>query len=121
MKYITLVNLLSTDGLDDEDITPFDPSQPDADRVLFPEYLTCEDKSAQIAGHIDRVAYRSGEAGGAGRGAGAAEGTRWPTAGPPPGPPSTSSTRSAARAGMAQTRPHFGSRLNGKPAPHTIH
>lgn len=52
VKYITLVNLLSADGLEDEDITPFDPSQPDAERVLFPEYLTCEDKSAQIAGHI---------------------------------------------------------------------
>ena len=52
VKYITLVNLLSADGLADEDLTPFDPSQADADRVLFPEYLTCEDKSAQIAGHI---------------------------------------------------------------------
>lgn len=52
VKYITLVNLLATDGLESEDLTPFDPSQPDADRVLFPEYLTCEDKSAQIAGHV---------------------------------------------------------------------
>ena len=33
-------------------MTPFDPSQPDADRILFPEYLTWEDKSSQIAGHI---------------------------------------------------------------------
>ncbi len=52
VKYITLVNLLATDGLESEDLTPFDPSQPDADRVLFPEYLTYEDKSAQIAGHV---------------------------------------------------------------------
>ena len=84
VKYITLVNLLSTGGLDsNEDAANhevekdaaepeiknspsflarlarripraqiFDPSQPDADRVLFPEYLTYEDKSAQIAGHI---------------------------------------------------------------------
>lgn len=52
VKYITLVNLLSTDGLENEDITPYDPSQPDADRVLFPEYLTHEDKSAQVASHI---------------------------------------------------------------------
>jgi lipid-A-disaccharide synthase len=52
VKYITLVNLLSTDGLAEKDITPFDPSQADADRVLFPEYLTYEDKSAQIAAHI---------------------------------------------------------------------
>jgi len=52
VKYITLVNLLATDGLESDDLAPFDPSQPDADRVLFPEYLTCEDKSAQIAGHV---------------------------------------------------------------------
>ena len=52
VKYITLVNLLSTGGLDCDDIRPFDPTQPDADRVLFPEYLTYEDKSSQVAGHI---------------------------------------------------------------------
>ena len=47
-----MVNLLSADGLADEDLTPYDPAQADADRILFPEYLTHEDKSAQIAGHI---------------------------------------------------------------------
>ena len=52
VKYITLVNLLTTDELFPEDVTPFDPSQPGADRVLFPEYLTCQDKSAQVAAHI---------------------------------------------------------------------
>ncbi len=52
VKYITLVNLLSTGKLDDSDLAPFDPSQPDADRVLFPEYLTCGDRSKQIAGHV---------------------------------------------------------------------
>jgi lipid-A-disaccharide synthase len=52
VKYITLVNLLSTGGLDCDDIAPFDPAQADADRVLFPEYLTCEDKSGQIAAHV---------------------------------------------------------------------
>ncbi len=52
VKYITLVNLLTTDELFPKDITPFDPSQPDAERVLFPEYLTCEDKSAQVADHV---------------------------------------------------------------------
>jgi lipid-A-disaccharide synthase len=52
VKYITLVNLLSTGNLDDRDLAPFDPAQPDADRVLFPEYLTHEDKSAQLAAHI---------------------------------------------------------------------
>lgn len=52
VKYITLVNLLSTDGLAEKDLTPFDPAQPDADRVLFPEYLTSEDRSSQIAQHL---------------------------------------------------------------------
>ncbi len=51
VKYITLVNLLSTNELFPGDLTPFDPSQPDAEEVLFPEYLTCEDKSGQIAAH----------------------------------------------------------------------
>jgi lipid-A-disaccharide synthase len=51
VKYITLVNLLTADELYPQDLTPFDPSQPDAERVLFPEYLTCEDKSAEIAEH----------------------------------------------------------------------
>jgi len=52
VKYITLVNLLSTGELYPADITPYRPDQPDADRVLFPEYLTWEDKSEQIAGHV---------------------------------------------------------------------
>jgi lipid-A-disaccharide synthase len=52
VKYITLVNLLSTGELYTGDIEPYDPSQPDAEKVLFPEYLTCADKSPQIAAHI---------------------------------------------------------------------
>jgi lipid-A-disaccharide synthase len=52
VKYITLVNLFSTDELYPRDLRPFDPSQADADNVLFPEYLTCEDKSEQIAAHL---------------------------------------------------------------------
>jgi lipid-A-disaccharide synthase len=52
VKYITLVNLLTTDELFPEDTTPFDPKQADAHRVLFPEYLTYGDKSAQIAAHV---------------------------------------------------------------------
>lgn len=52
VKYITLVNLLSTDELYPKDMSPYDPSQADAENVLFPEYLTCEDKSEQIADHI---------------------------------------------------------------------
>jgi lipid-A-disaccharide synthase len=52
VKYITLVNLLATNALDNTDITPFDPAQPDADLIPFPEYLTHVDKSQQIANHI---------------------------------------------------------------------
>ena len=52
VKYITLVNLLAADDLFPEDLTLFDPEQEDADRVLFPEYLTCEDKSTQLAAHV---------------------------------------------------------------------
>ncbi len=52
VKYITLVNLLVAEELFPADLTPYDPGQPDAHRVLFPEYLTCEDKSAQIARHV---------------------------------------------------------------------
>jgi len=52
VKYITLVNLLSAEELFPKDLTPYDPGQEDAHRVLFPEYLTWEDKSAQIARHV---------------------------------------------------------------------
>lgn len=49
VKYITLVNLLTTDDLYPKDTTPYDPAQPGAEKVLFPEFLTCEDRSAEIA------------------------------------------------------------------------
>jgi lipid-A-disaccharide synthase len=52
VKYITLVNLLSTGELYPADLSPYHPSQADAEKVLFPEYLTCEDKSADVAGHL---------------------------------------------------------------------
>jgi lipid-A-disaccharide synthase len=52
VKYITLVNLLNADELFPADLTPYDPAQPDAERVLFPEYLTCEDRAQQMADHV---------------------------------------------------------------------
>ena len=52
VKYITLVNLLNAEELYPRDLSPYDPKQPDADRVLFPEYLTTEDRSANLAAHI---------------------------------------------------------------------
>ena len=89
VKYITLVNMLSAGGIDigdladdnrvappnerlsrrelkkriSEGLKPFDPTQPDADSVLFPEYLTWEDKTEQLATHLiewleDESAYQ---------------------------------------------------------------
>ena len=52
VKYITLVNLLCGDDLFPEDTTPYDPDDPQAQAVLFPEYLTCQDRSPQIAAHV---------------------------------------------------------------------
>ncbi len=54
VKYITLVNLLAADGALDRESTPYDPDAADGGRVLFPEYLTCADKSPQIAEHVVR-------------------------------------------------------------------
>ena len=54
VKYITLVNLLTTDELFPADTTPYDPNDSKQAHVLFPEYLTSEDKSVQIALHIVR-------------------------------------------------------------------
>ena len=54
VRYITLVNLLNARELFSAKLTPYDPKEPGAERVLFPEYLTWEDKSTQIAGHITR-------------------------------------------------------------------
>ena len=52
VKYITLVNLLTADELFPDDVTPYDPDLPGSERVLFPEYLTCEDRSERLARHI---------------------------------------------------------------------
>jgi lipid-A-disaccharide synthase len=71
VKYITLVNLLVADELFPKDLTPYDPSQPGAECVLYPEYLTCEDKSAQIADHVIEWLVRPARRGGRGGGRGA--------------------------------------------------
>ncbi len=52
VKYITLVNLLTARELFPADTTPYESHDADAGRVLFPEYLTSEDKSLQIASHV---------------------------------------------------------------------
>ncbi len=52
VKYITLVNLLAARDVFSGDLAPYDPNAPNADDALFPEYLTCEDRSAQLARHV---------------------------------------------------------------------
>ena len=52
VRYITLVNLLTTDKPFAGDLTLYDPKSEDAQKVLYPEYLTCEDKSSEIAAHV---------------------------------------------------------------------
>lgn len=52
VKYITLVNLLADPEPFASRPRPFDPHAPGAGRVPFPEYLTSEDKSEQIAAHV---------------------------------------------------------------------
>ena len=52
VKYITLVNLLSAADPFPEVVTPFDPDDPTDAAVPFPEYLTFEDESARLAGHV---------------------------------------------------------------------
>lgn len=52
VKYITLVNLLAAAELHPKNLSLYDPSSPDADEALFPEYLTCVDRSTEIAQHV---------------------------------------------------------------------
>jgi len=52
VRYITLVNLLTTRELFPTGSADYDPDAPGAERVLFPEYLTWQDKTASIAAHL---------------------------------------------------------------------
>lgn len=52
VRYITLVNLLAADEIFTDKRTVYDPDDPQAERVPFPEYLTCEDKSDNVAAHV---------------------------------------------------------------------
>jgi lipid-A-disaccharide synthase len=52
VRYITLVNLLVTDDLYPKRVALYDPSNPIDAKVLMPEYLTCEDKSREVAEHV---------------------------------------------------------------------
>ena len=46
-----LVNLLAADEIFPADRRLYDPALPGNEKVVFPEYPTCGDKSAEIAGH----------------------------------------------------------------------
>jgi lipid-A-disaccharide synthase len=52
VRYITLVNLLVTDDLFPKKVATYDPKSPLDAKVLIPEYLTCEDKSREVAAHV---------------------------------------------------------------------
>jgi len=52
VRYITLVNLLTTTDLFPKRVATYDPTDPSDAHVLMPEYLTCEDKSQQVAAHV---------------------------------------------------------------------
>jgi lipid-A-disaccharide synthase len=52
VRYITLVNLLTSDDLFPKRVATYDPSEPSDAHVLMPEYLTCQDKSAAVANHV---------------------------------------------------------------------
>jgi hypothetical protein len=54
VKYITLVNLLSAADPLDGDATTYDPERGETPEVLYPEYVTCTDKSRQVAAHAIR-------------------------------------------------------------------
>lgn len=51
-RYITLVNLLTADDLFLSGDTTAEENRKDAAAALFPEYLTCEDRSRQIADNV---------------------------------------------------------------------
>ena len=54
VKYITLVNLLASRDPFPADLSTFDPDDPQAEAVPYPEYLTYRDVSPRIASHLVR-------------------------------------------------------------------
>jgi lipid-A-disaccharide synthase len=61
VPYITLVNLLAAKELFPAKVRPFDPDAPGAEDVLFPEYLTCKDRSAAMARRLLRWLENEGQ------------------------------------------------------------
>ena len=63
VRYITLVNLLTTDDLFPDQVSVYDEKDPADAHVLMPEYLTCDDRTDDIARHAigwltDETAHR---------------------------------------------------------------
>ena len=53
VRYITLVNLLTaSDPFAEEEAGIYDPDDPRDAHVLMPEYLTCQDRSGDLADHV---------------------------------------------------------------------
>lgn len=52
VKYITLVNLMAARELHPKDRSLYNRNSPDANEAVFPEYLSAQDKSREMADHI---------------------------------------------------------------------
>jgi lipid-A-disaccharide synthase len=52
VRYVTLVNILAADDAFSGTRRPYDPSEPGADQIPFPEYPTWQDKSAALSEHL---------------------------------------------------------------------
>ena len=52
VRYITLVNLLTTDDLFPATPAVYDPASPVDSHVLMPEYLTSQDRTDDLAQHV---------------------------------------------------------------------
>jgi lipid-A-disaccharide synthase len=58
VRYITLVNLLTATDLFPKKVATYNPGDPVDAHVLMPEYLTCGDKSEQVANHVIEWLYQ---------------------------------------------------------------
>ena len=54
-RYITLVNLLATDNIERDPAAEYDPDDATSESVPLPEYLTCEDRTTDMARRVVRL------------------------------------------------------------------
>ena len=52
VRYITLVNLLTATDLFPDEPAVYDPASPEDAHVLMPEYLSCDDRTDDLARHV---------------------------------------------------------------------